>query len=123
MFSKNKFSDDKERPFVANLHDCLLCYRLALLSDFPQEKCVALNYSDQFSGWELADAFGVISFSYETQRLKSDPRVYRAVVEQLGFHEEECVMIDDSTKNCEMARSVGMQVIHFKSARDLEHLL
>lgn len=45
--------------------------------------------------------------------LKPDPNFYRALLDRNGLIASDCLFIDDSPKNVEGARDVGMQAIKF----------
>jgi 2-haloacid dehalogenase len=45
--------------------------------------------------------------------LKPDPRIYRTLLERNGLVADEAVFVDDSPKNVEGARAVGMHAVHF----------
>jgi putative hydrolase of the HAD superfamily len=63
-----------------------------------------LGYADLLDG-----AF----WSYELGLAKPDPAYFRAVVEQLGLEAHEVLFVDDSARNVEAARSVGMAAEHW----------
>ena len=51
---------------------------------------------------------------------KPDPRSYLGPAESLGLLPEECLFIDDRTKNCDAAKACGLDAIHFRWASQLE---
>lgn len=61
--------------------------------------------------------------SGDERLLKPDPRIYRVLADRNGLDLTRCVFIDDSPKNVEGARSVGMTAIHFVGPEDLERRL
>ncbi len=54
---------------------------------------------------------------------KPDPRVYAHAAQQVGVPAQRCLFVDDSWENVEAAREVGMSVVHFREAADLEEAL
>ena len=56
--------------------------------------------------------------------VKPDPAIYRLLLDRFGLSAQDCVFIDDSPRNVEGARAVGMHAVHFISpeqlARDLD---
>lgn len=54
---------------------------------------------------------------------KPDPRVFGHVLATLGIAADECVFTDDSPPKCEGARAVGMHVVDYTNAPDLERAL
>ena len=67
----------------------------------------------------IADAFDVIIGSGDVHVAKPDPAIYRLALEKLGRRPEEAIFIDDSARNVEGARAVGMQAIHYLPGTDL----
>ena len=45
---------------------------------------------------------------------KPEPRIYELTLERLGLPAEACMLVDDLAPNCEGARAVGMQAVHFR---------
>lgn len=45
--------------------------------------------------------------------VKPDPAIYRVLIERNGLDPATCVFIDDKPVNCDGARAVGMDAIHF----------
>lgn len=56
-------------------------------------------------------------FSWETGFVKPDPKAYENILEKNNLKAEECVYFDDSDKNVEAARSLG---IHAEKYEGLE---
>ena len=54
---------------------------------------------------------------------KPDPRVFEHVLTTLGIAAHECVFTDDSPPKCAGARAVGMHVVDYTNAADLERAL
>ena len=55
--------------------------------------------------------------------MKPHPDTYRVALEISGTPAGQTVFIDDKPENCEAARAVGMQAIHFTSAQQLRSAL
>jgi len=51
--------------------------------------------------------------------MKPDRRIYEYTLQRLGRRPEEAVFIDDSARNVEGAREVGMFAIHYASTVDV----
>lgn len=70
--------------------------------------------------------FEDIVVSGREKMIKPDPAIYRRLLERNSLRAENCLFIDDSPKNVEGARAVGMRAVHFQSPeklhRDLEDL-
>jgi len=63
--------------------------------------------------WPFLDAFDGIVVSGEHRMLKPDAAIYRLLLDTHGLAAADCVFIDDSPKNVEGARAVGMHALHF----------
>ncbi len=66
-------------------------------------------------------------FSCKVHMIKPEKEIYELLCKQYNLDPAECVFIDDSAKNVEGARSVGITAIHFKdyesASRELEEIL
>jgi 2-haloacid dehalogenase len=51
--------------------------------------------------------------------VKPNPRIYEILFKRIGRRPEELVFVDDSLKNVEAARALGMPAIHFRPGVDL----
>lgn len=68
----------------------------------------------------LGEVFGTLIISGEVKLLKPDPAIYRLFCETAGVDPADCVFVDDRVYNCDGAKSIGMDAIHFTGARALE---
>lgn len=59
-------------------------------------------------GKTINDYFDGIVASFQEGTCKPDPRIFRNLIKRYGLNPEETVMLDDSQKNLESARSVGL---------------
>jgi putative hydrolase of the HAD superfamily len=65
----------------------------------------------------LDEIFEVIVDSGFVGMRKPDPRIYELTLERLGeVRAEECVFVDDIELNCDAARELGMEAVHFVDA-------
>jgi len=63
---------------------------------------------------EIDEIFEVVVDSAFVGMRKPDPGIYELTLEQLGgVAAEECLFVDDVDVNCETARSLGMQAVHY----------
>ena len=46
---------------------------------------------------------------------KPEPGIYELTLERLGAAAAECLFVDDMDLNCDAARELGMQAVHFRS--------
>jgi HAD superfamily hydrolase (TIGR01662 family) len=82
-------------------------YKLALLSNTD-------NFSVDFvlDKYKLREYFDVVLFSYDCGLLKSDPRMFQKVLEQLGVDAAEAIMIGDSLEtDVAGAKAAGVTAI------------
>ena len=60
---------------------------------------------------------GVVSF--RVGLTKPDPAIYRRFLRDFGLKESECLFIDDTLENVDVARSLGFEGVVFTSCQDL----
>jgi len=89
-------------------------YPLYGLSNWPAEKWRLVRPKYAFFGW-----FDDILISGEVKLAKPDPRIFSLFLERIGRPAEQCLYIDDSDHNTEVAGQLGFQTIHFLSAEQL----
>lgn len=84
------------------------------ITNFSAEKFV-----DAVRAWPFLGSFIDTIVSGEHRVLKPDPAIYRLLLDGNGLAAEACVFIDDSPKNVEGARAVGMHALHFTAPGQL----
>lgn len=82
-------------------------YYLSNYSKKAYEEC-----SDSLSFMPYTDG-GILSF--RELIVKPDPEIYKRLLERFDLKAEECVFVDDTAKNVEVAESLGFEGIVFKS--------
>lgn len=96
--------------------------------DALREAGVPLYAITNFSSEKFAEAQARFPFltrfidvvvSAEERLLKPDPAIYRLLLDRNGLRAEACLFIDDSERNVEAARAVGMHAHHFRGAEGL----
>ncbi|MEM9633194.1 MAG: HAD family phosphatase [Pseudomonadota bacterium] len=85
---------------------------LYAITNFSNEKFAETRERFSF----LNDSFRDIVVSAEENLIKPDPRIYQVLLDRNGLEAGNCFFIDDSEKNVEAARDVGMNAHHFKEA-------
>jgi len=65
----------------------------------------------------LLGIFDETIFSAEVQMAKPDPRIYHLILDRLGVAPEESIFVDDFIENVAAARTLGMNAIQFRTAR------
>ncbi|MFW2544912.1 HAD family hydrolase [Primorskyibacter sp. 2E107] len=71
----------------------------------------------------LGEIFETLVVSGDVKLIKPDPAIYRLFCDLAGLAPQDCVFIDDKDANCDGARSIGMDAIHFTGAAALETAL
>ena len=61
------------------------------------------------------DCFQAIIISGEVGLVKPDLSIFQLLLDKIGRPASDCLLIDDSQKNCQVAASLGIQVIQFES--------
>ncbi len=89
-------------------------YALYGFSNWSAEKFYMVRHKYKFMGW-----FDSIVLSGEEKLNKPDPRIYARLLERVGRPPAECLLIDDSPKNVEVARKLGLQAIQYRSPEQL----
>lgn len=89
-------------------------YDLVLLSDHAREWVAYIKTVHPF-----LSVFERMFFSYDLQSLKDNPRTFLAVLDAMSYHPGECLVIDDSPANIQVAASVGIKGIRFVHAGQL----
>lgn len=93
-------------------------YRLATLNNESKE----LN-AYRLDTFELRQYFNYFICSGYVHEMKPLPDIYRAAIDISGLPSQTVLFIDDKQENCEVARTFGMQAIHFESPAQLRALL
>jgi putative hydrolase of the HAD superfamily len=84
-------------------------YRMALLTNNVRE-------------WEplwrsmlpVDEVFELVVDSAFVRCRKPDPEIYEITMQQLGLAAESCLFVDDVEVNCEGARALGIEAVHFR---------
>jgi len=76
---------------------------------------------------KMDDAFDALVISAEVGIMKPEPRIYQIAMDKLGVAAHEAAFLDDTPRNVDAARALGMQGILFKEPRralsDLKEIL
>lgn len=84
-------------------------YRTAVLSNADSTLRDRLRET-----YGIADLFDDIVCSAEAGMAKPEPGIYALAVRRLGLQAQECVFVDDLSRNLEPARAIGMHTVHFR---------
>ncbi len=95
--------------------------RLFALTNFSREK-----YEETFARFPFLREFEGIIVSGQEGLLKPDAAIFRLFLDRYAREASRCLFIDDSPRNVEGARRIGMEAVQFSDAatlrRDLERL-
>jgi 2-haloacid dehalogenase len=69
-------------------------------------------------GYPFLEHFRDILVSGREGLVKPDPEIYRRLLIRNALAAQDCVFIDDSRKNADGAKAVGMVAIHHRDAAD-----
>lgn len=110
--------DRLKKEFFAG--DRIDFYLLDLIRSLRPERVVGA-ISNAWSGmrpWmdehKVTDVFDDMVISAEVGLAKPDPRIYQLAMQNLQVHPQESIFIDDTYRNVDAARRVGMQAILFE---------
>lgn len=88
---------------------------LNLLSNLP---CFL---ADEYRYYPWMSNFAKVFFSCELKLAKPDPKIYQQVLSTLAISAEQMIFIDDSEKNIDVARALGIKTILYRDL-DIEQL-
>ncbi|MET3889548.1 2-haloacid dehalogenase [Bosea sp. OAE506] len=84
------------------------------ITNFSREK-----WAECLIRFPFLQSFDGVVVSAHERVIKPDPAIYQILFERYDLAPQDCIFIDDSAKNIETARSLGMQGIHFVEPIDL----
>lgn len=90
-------------------------YALFGLSNWPEEKYRLVRPKFAFF-----DLFDEVIISGEVKVAKPDRRIFTILLQRAGRQPWQCVYIDDSKVNVEVARELGFRCIHYRSSEQLQ---
>ena len=70
--------------------------------------------------YRVFDFFEDIVVSGEVNLIKPDPAIFNLLLERIHRQPYECLLVDDSQHNLEIAKTMGFSTIHFTSPNQLE---
>jgi len=85
------------------------------LSNWPEEKYHIVRPQYEFFKW-----FDEVIISGEVRMAKPDPRIFNLLLERVDRNPSQCVLIDDSKENIQIASQMGFQVILYESHEQLK---
>ena len=88
--------------------------RVHALSNFAHEK-----FDLARAEYPFLDAFDVAVISGREGVAKPDRRIFEILLERVGLPPGELLFVDDSLKNVEAARALGIEALHYQPGLDL----
>ncbi|MBI2020686.1 HAD-IA family hydrolase [Candidatus Daviesbacteria bacterium] len=93
-------------------------YRLGLLSNHVKEW---IEYCE--IKYKYHHLFHKYIYSYEVGFAKPSKKIFKLILKKLRVKPQECLFIDDDTKNISTAKKLGIKTIHFTSSVELKKKL
>ena len=93
-------------------------FKLGLLSNHAKEW---IDYCEK--RFDYHKLFHSVLYSFEVGILKPEKKIYELILEKLDSKPDECIFIDDKSRNISAAEQIGMKTICFKSAEQLKEEL
>ncbi|WP_324132711.1 HAD family phosphatase [Bosea sp. (in: a-proteobacteria)] len=84
------------------------------ITNFSREK-----WAECLVRFPFLQSFDGVIVSAHERVIKPDPAIYRILLDRYGLVPADCIFVDDSARNIETARSLGMQGVHFVEPIDL----
>jgi glucose-1-phosphatase len=104
VYRKLRFPDTEMLQILRDLKGKVICS--VLTNNTP------LNYDVNYKDG-IFDYFDRKYISFKMKICKPDLKVYRMVIDDLGFPVSDLLFIDDKTENLEPAKKLGMKTYHF----------
>jgi len=73
-----------------------------------------------YKKYDFFKLFDAIIISGEVKVVKPDPKIFKIILDEINRPAVECLLIDDSLHNINVAQELGFSTIHFRSAEQLE---
>ncbi|HEY5798331.1 MAG TPA: HAD family phosphatase [Bosea sp. (in: a-proteobacteria)] len=84
------------------------------ITNFSREK-----WAECLVRFPFLQSFDGVVVSAHERVIKPDPAIYEILLRRYGLVAPDCIFIDDSAKNIDAARGVGMKAVHFVEPIDL----
>jgi len=91
-------------------------FNLYILSDCPLDKKILIQKC-------LPDLpFKEIFYSCDYKTTKRQKKLFQIFLEDTNLNPKECLFVDDSKKNIEIAKEFGLQTLHYKTQASADQL-
>ncbi len=84
------------------------------ITNFSREK-----WAECLIRFPFLQSFDGAIVSAHERVIKPDPAIFEILLERYGLSAPDCIFVDDSGRNIEAARGVGMKTVHFVEPIDL----
>ncbi len=89
--------------------------KIYLLSNFPEGVFQTVAEPNR-----ALDFFDGLVVSYKLKMAKPDKQIFEYVLNEYNLKAENCLFVDDTLKNIEMAKSLGFNTHHFTTANNFK---
>lgn len=84
------------------------------ITNFSREK-----WAECLIRFPFLQSFDGAVVSAHERLVKPDPAIFHVLLQRYGLKAGDCIFVDDSARNVETARAVGMRAVHFVEPIDL----
>lgn len=93
-------------------------YKLYVLSNFHKKAFEVL-----YEKYNFFNLFNGMVISYKEKTVKPEEKIYRILIERFSLIPSETVFIDDSPRNIEAAKALGLKTFLYKDHSELKKFL
>jgi 2-haloacid dehalogenase len=108
---------------IAGAAELLLEVKAAGLGVYALSNWSAETWPQALRRFPILGRFDGIVISGHEGLVKPDPAIYRLLLERYGLEADGCLFVDDSPRNVEGARRVGLDALRFESVSALREAL
>lgn len=108
----------KNTALLSYIADLKNNYKISLVSN------IGTNWiRESFLSPDEQALFDDIVLSFEVGMTKPDPAIYELACKRIGVEPTETIVIDDIERNCEVAKSIGMEAIQYQDFMSMKSQL
>lgn len=107
---------------VQLLQDLAARYPLYALSNNNDISMARFHQIFEEMGLDWRHVFREEIISCRLKMLKPGPEIFREAVRRIGFAPQDILFVDDSMRNVEGARAVGIQAVYYEQGADLRQV-
>ena len=102
------------KPVVEIIKQLKPKYKIGMLSN------IGVSWYEELVPKDVRELFDETVLSHEVGMVKPYPEIYEYLISKLGVEADEVLFIDDILSNCDGARAVGMEAIHYVTVSNLK---